>query len=195
MAALALTDAIRGSGPITQNLNSLFLEIENYLNGVTASADITITGVFTCAGIVSSGVIDGSDAASGKLGEALRSAIALANAVSLTTATYADVTSITLTAGDWDISGMVSFGGGPITGTGTRAGFGTSAGNSSTGLVLGDNEAISTLIPSATEDPTLVIPTWRKNVTSNTTIYLKAFATFTVGAPTAYGRISARRVR
>ena len=201
MSALSITDAIFGKGGITQNINVLFQQIEDWFNGVTASADITITGRITAAnatitGAMSlAGVTDASDAAAGKIGEEVRSSVASASAVTLTTNQYSDVTSVSLTAGDWDVSGMVSFTGGAVTGTQFSAGFGTASGNSATGLVAGDNLVTTLGAPGVGIDPGMAIPQYRINVSSTTIIYLKAFALFTLGTAKAYGRISARRRR
>ncbi len=55
------------------------------------------------------GVINGSDASPGVIGEEKVSTILIGSAVSLTTATAANITSITLTAGDWDLSAGIVF--------------------------------------------------------------------------------------
>ena len=47
MATLSLTDIVFNSDLESATVNSIFAEIEAFLNGVTASADITITGTMT----------------------------------------------------------------------------------------------------------------------------------------------------
>ena len=55
---------------------------------------------------LSKGVTDGSDAAAGQFGEVI-SSIVLGPGVTLTTIVPATVTTISLTAGDWDVQGEV----------------------------------------------------------------------------------------
>ncbi|MGF6309478.1 hypothetical protein ABIB82_003924 [Bradyrhizobium sp. i1.8.4] len=50
-----------------------------------------------------------NNASAGNVGEFISSNVASGSAVALTTGTAADVTSISLTAGDWDVEGMVTF--------------------------------------------------------------------------------------
>lgn len=137
---------------------------------------------------------DGKAAPAGSLGESISSSLSSVNAITLTTATWADVASIFLTAGDWDVSGIVNHNG-TLTGTLIAAGISSTAGNSTTGLVLGDNYVTLPTVPTAAGDASLHIPSFRINTTIATTYYLKAQATFTVGTSKAYGRISARRAR
>lgn len=126
----------------------------------------------------------------GFIGEQIKSTIARASAISLTTTTPANVTSINLTAGIWDISGIVMFGG-VVTGTQTNASINTTSATLGT---AGDNYVQSSLVSNATSDQALTIPSWRLTLSSTTTVYLVASSVFSVGTETAYGRISATRV-
>jgi hypothetical protein len=58
------------------------------------------------AGII--GVINGSDAAAGQVGEVISSVVAFLNRVSVLANAVTVVTSIALTPGDWDVSGNVA---------------------------------------------------------------------------------------
>jgi hypothetical protein len=152
-------------------------------------SSVTIFGRF-----LSIGTNTNDNAPTGYVGEYLSSAIASASAVTLTNNQYNDVTSLALTAGDWDVSAMVMFTG-TITGTNFTAGIGTSSGNASTGLVAGDNSISTASISTAASDSGLSVPTWRTSLSASKTYYLKAFGLFSIGTLKAYGRISARRVR
>lgn len=57
MVTLALTDIVYGSSLASSAVNSIFAEVENYLNGVTASANITLTGTITGGSFVTAGNI------------------------------------------------------------------------------------------------------------------------------------------
>ena len=57
MATLTATKIVYGSSLTSANHNQGLIDIENWLNGVTASADMTITGAMTAASYASSGNI------------------------------------------------------------------------------------------------------------------------------------------
>lgn len=158
--------------------------------GLITTASQTLAGVkFFSSGLL--GVTDASNATAGNIGEAVRAAVAAGSNLPLTTATAANVTSISLTAGDWDVSGMICFTGTP-TGTVYNMGLSTTSATLST---FGDNAYQTPTSPNAVADNCMTIPAWRLNVNTTTTVYLVARATFSVGSVGAYGRISARRVR
>jgi hypothetical protein len=139
------------------------------------------------------GVITVSDAAAGSLGEYIVASVVQGSATALTTATPKTVTSISLTAGDWDVTAI-----GCITGASTGTNFDVAIGattNSFTGTVLGNTRCETPTVSLTGADATLMIPAVRVNVSSTTTYYLVVQETFTIGTPAAYGRISARRVR
>ena len=143
------------------------------------------------------GVTDGSNAASGMIGEFISSSIASGSAVSLTTATTANVTSISLTAGDWDVTGLVEF---IATSATVAANAPLYAGIGSTGATLTDSQyslmrAGAMTTTSYSPWNCIDTPVVRLSITSTTTIYLQAQATFAAGTMTAYGTIRARRVR
>lgn len=127
------------------------------------------------------------------IGEYTEAAVASGSAVALTTATAANITSISLTAGDWDVSGVVGFLPAGTTSI-TVMGGGSSATSATIGA-LGSAfaESQTATVPGAVGQ-IRVIPTVRLNVTATTTIYLVATATFTVSTLGGYGLISARRV-
>lgn len=142
----------------------------------------------TVNGIV--GTNSGDNANGGIVGEYSNSNIPFGAAISLVTATPTDLTSITLTAGDWDVTGNVHLNG--------------SANNITDGIcyltlvsaTLPDTSEISTVAGSVLLSALgLVAPMQRVNVTINTTIYIDCQANFGAGTVTACGNISARRVR
>ncbi len=128
----------------------------------------------------------------GVIGEQIRSAIAIGSAITLSNTVVANVTSISLTPGIWDVTGIVSFSG-TLTGTAYSMGLGkTSA--SFTGVAFGDNGTTTPTSSTATSDNSLTVPVWRLPLSVTTPVYLLALADFTVGTALAYGRISATRV-
>lgn len=162
--------------------------------GGAFSGNLTVsgTGNHSFAGpLTFKGTQTNDNAATGYVGEYVSSTVTSGSAVTLTNATTANVTSISLTAGDWDVSGVVYFTGGEVTGTRAYAGISsTSASIPATG-----DFALNTVMPTGAADVSQTAPTVRKSLSSTTTIYLVTEVSFTVGTPKAYGTIRARRVR
>lgn len=134
-------------------------------------------------------------AAAGYVGEVITSTIAVGSAVSLTTGVQANVTSISLTAGDWDVSGVVLMDSGATTNI-TRVTAGTSSTSATADVTKGYYSHIhSGYVPGGGQFRAMPLNTSRFSLSGTTTIYLVALANFTVSTCTAYGTISARRVR
>ena len=128
-------------------------------------------------------------------GEYVSSSVAAGSAVSLTSGASANVTSISLTAGDWDIFGGVGFTGNAAT-TMTVAIGGISTVSAT---VPGTSDRETRISPRAdtfaqSSFITLALPTSRISLSSTTTVYLVANSTFAVNTNSAYGAIAARRV-
>lgn len=127
------------------------------------------------------------------VGDIITSVIASGSAVSLTTATAANVTSISLPAGDWDVSGVVDFHPGSTTTTTYLQG-----GISSTSATLGAQDSFFSdthAIATTSIDAAKVVPTVRLSLSTTTTVYLVAKAGFATSTLTAYGTIRASRVK
>ena len=125
----------------------------------------------------------------GFIGQTIRATVAIASPVSLTTNTPTNITSISLTAGNWSVSCMLLFGGGP-TGTYASASISTTTGAEGT---AGDN-MITTPTMSTTIRQGLSIPSYYLSLASTTTVYMVANIIFSGGAANGFGRISATRV-
>lgn len=138
--------------------------------------------------------------AAADLGTLVTSSVPSGSAVSLTTATPANVTSITLTPGDWDISGVLDFNPAATTSVTnmtasvslTSATLSGQTGGSGLGTdpTMIWNQAAS--VPAGVCG--LEVPAVRLSITKTTTVYLVAQATFTVSTMSAYGTIRANRV-
>lgn len=154
----------------------------------------------TRKGIARIGTSTNDSAAAGEIGELITATVASGAAVALTSPTAKNVTSVSLTAGDWDVSGAVSFTLAGATCTLAQAGISaatnalpTQAGGSGIGtdpLVGG-----SFLSTALTGVQNLAIPPVRVTLAATTTIYLVAQTTFSLGTSAAYGTIRARRIR
>lgn len=160
---------------------------------VAPGSDITSLSAVT--GVAIHGTNTNDSAAAGYVGEYIESIVASASSVSSSgSGQWFDVTSISLTAGDWDISAVIMHALNGATSTACQGFIGTVSGNNNTGLSYGAN-ASAALPPTSVIDVGIAIPNYRVSIASTTTYYLKSLFVFSAGTPKAYGRISARRVR
>lgn len=157
----------------------------------------------SAVGVAAPGQIPGTatnDAASaGNVGEYVFSNVVLGSAVSLTNATAANITSISLTAGDWDIS-VVGYYNAAVTTNVTLAEVSISTvsatrGNGNLGGFVQLVYGAGGLVLGGTGLITETVPSFRVSIASTTTYFFVAYSTFTVSTNTAYGSIHARRIR
>jgi len=133
------------------------------------------------------GVADGSNAPAGEIGEVLTSTT---SNVAVSSAAAVNLTSLTLTPGDWDVKGVVRF---------------DQTANGTTAIVACLNTSSATLAPfpdttqingiSAGGNQQFSAPTKRYSISTNTTVYLVGICTFSTGTVTGRGFIEARRAR
>ena len=117
----------------------------------------------------------------------------VASAVALTTGTAANITSLTLPPGDWDISGKVDFtGGATTTVTYLSSGFSQVSATLPTDYAAQSSVGNLSGTPFANVNYTQIIPTYRVNISTSTTFYLVAKAAFAVSTCSAFGIIQAR---
>lgn len=162
------------------------------INGAkTFGSTIATSGVTNAAGVDIQGTNTNDDAAAGYVGEYTESSQATTN--SPATDTWGDLTSISLTAGDWNVQSKVTWILNTATGfVSVQSGVGTSSGNVAP---LNDNRMFA-LAPTASATVVSTAgPITRISVASTTTIYLKMLASFSGGQPQINGVIRARRVR
>lgn len=163
-------------------------------SGLTAGAvttnanltgDTTSSGNATTTSLVS-GRTSGSAAAAGKVGELISSVIASASTVTITSSNTAqNLTSITLSAGDWDVWGNIYISPG-----------GTIAFSynwiSLTSATLPDTSLVSLMGVSSTNAVGVTVPPLVVNVSGSTIVYISTKTSFSVSA-TFHGGIYARR--
>lgn len=135
------------------------------------------------------GVVDGSDATAGQIGEY----ITATGSIALATNVAGNVASISLTAGDWDVFASVNFVSAPGATRVAVAGACSLASGVLAGLPGGGGLAIYQGA-STNESGTYPIMPGRLSLVATTTVYLVALAGFS-GGMTASGFIAARRVR
>lgn len=142
------------------------------------------------------GTTTNDNAAAGSVGELISSTVVSGSAVALTTSTPANVTSISLTAGDWDVAAVIGFTGAATTTVTVQIG---SISNTSGTLDTTDGRIVTEAYNGFTVYNNVLIrralaPT-RISLASTTTIYLVAQSTFAVSTSGAFGTIRARRIR
>jgi len=134
------------------------------------------------------GTSTNDNAAAGYVGEFISSVIAQSSAVSCTTATPRNVTSISLTAGDWNLWANVFF----VSSLGASGLYSwistTSATQPDVSLVNGIGGAAG-----AFSNVGIQAPFKRISINTTTTVYLSVITSFTSGTVTACGGIYARR--
>lgn len=156
----------------------------------------TIGGIKTFSTqLIGAGTILGDAAATGIIGQRVVSNISSGSAIVVaTTNVFQNITTISLTAGDWDVSGMIEFANNGAVVTGIAGYISLFTGNTTTDYVNGDN-ALDAVPSSSTSNSSVSILNWQVNVTTTTTVFLKALGGFSAGNPKMFGRISARRMR
>lgn len=134
-------------------------------------------------------------APAGLPGEYIETIVLVGASVSLTTNTATDIASVAYTAGDWDVSGVVTFGrAGTTSETITISWVNNASATNPTAPAGGKNTrqrsaSVGTVIEAF---PTGV---QRFSAAGSGIFYLGAFSTFTVSTSNAYGTVRARRVR
>jgi len=160
----------------------------------TASAGTNTTQLATTAFVTSAitaadtGVVNGSNAAAGRVGEYVE---ALGTAgITLANGTVTNMVSLTLGAGDWEIDGMIA----------------TDTTNAAYASVVSGISTTATTIPTFPNRWQLAVgltaiaqhfpvPKRRVSITASTTYYLTLSVGFTSGSCTGQGFIRARRIR
>lgn len=193
-AGMQASGTVLGDSNGARDLGSSAINWGNlYINGDVIVGSTSAIG-FAASGAVSiTGTKTNSAASAGKYGEVIESIISSLTNFPSTTA-FGDLTSISLTAGNW----MIYLNGRGNTNTSTAwtgytVGVSTTTGNSTTGLVLGDNESNINGTANLT-GAALSIPGIHVLVSATTTYYYKFSATYSNGQPQATGRITAVRI-
>lgn len=178
------TAAAQNTGTSGANI-PLLNGANTWASGQTFSASITPSQT---SGII--GTTTNNNANAGSVGELLTNTT---TGTALTSPSAANATSISLTAGDWEVSGTIQYN--PAAGT-TIATINSSISTVSATVsgTLGATNSLRAQFNTAGTQQ-LSSPVVRISVASTTTVFLVAAATFAVSTMTADGAIRARRVR
>lgn len=148
-------------------------------------ADATTPGLYRAG--QAPGTATNDNAATGAVGEYVESTNSGAGSWGPASGVTGNITSITLTAGDWDVSFLFGAGGGTFTGL---TAWLSTASASTAGRELGSNYAG---VVGGTEQK-IMLPNYRVKLSSTATYYLNGTVTYS-STPTYSYRLSARRVR
>ncbi len=159
--------------------------------GTTSSGVLTVTKV--------KGTTAGGNAAAGDVGEYLSTVVLIASEISINNAP-ANVCTLSLTAGDWDVNGELWVD--TATGSATVSGKTQVAITTTTGTlptVPADNSAKAMLdnMPFSVPAPEFILPVGlvRISLSGTTNVFLVGFCATSAGTAYGYGKLCARRVR
>jgi hypothetical protein len=198
------TKGIQDNNGNSQLLFTVTASAVNYINitnnSTTNSPIISATGSDTNvlltlngkgnSGCSIQGTTAGGNAAAGYVGELISSSIASASGVTLSSAVAVDLTSISLTAGDWDIFGNVSFFSNGLNMLDCSAWISsTSATKPNISLYVEMNDNVGY------QNCGMAVPYVRASISSTTTYYISGYVAFAAGVNKMCGGIYARRVR
>jgi hypothetical protein len=172
--------------------------------GVTLANAVTGTGnmvlgtspAITTPNIV--GTTTANNAAAGSVGEYIESNIPSGTPVAAgATGISKNLTSITLSAGDWDVTGVIAW---VPANTTTLTGYSASISLTTNTADVTFGRISQVTLPSAVTGvgnttSTNVVMTSRFNVSSSTTVFLVGTAVYGVSTVNMYGNLRARRVR
>ena len=161
-------------------------------NTITMTYNATTMVTVQSTGGLYHGNLANTAPASGFIGEQIRATIASGSAVSLVTGTAKTITSVSLTAGILDVSGLVVYTGATTMTGASHCTIGTTTNTLGT---AGDNDNLGSWDTTniLLGDCGVTMPAYRISLSGTTTVYLVGETSFT-GSCSAYGRISATRV-
>ncbi len=159
------------------------------------AASATSMSFSSTSGIIGSTTNNSAD--DGSVGQVVIAFVDPASPISLTTGTITNVTSISLTAGDWDVYGNVGVQGNGSTLLQDALGWTNSVSASLVSAYLYNNIVYSVAGNAvfAQASPAFNVPMQRYSLGTTTSIFLTTYVDFTISTCTAYGYIIARRRR
>lgn len=172
------TNALTGAGTIVSS-------------GVIYTGTSHFSNATTQTGGAINGLTQGTAPSVGMIGEQIRATIGSGAQITVNNVTATNITSIALTPGIWDVSAVGVVGSGITTGSSAEFSISTT---SATRGTAGDNAMQVPNTSNAANDNAVGLPSYRITLSANTTVYLVAFYSYTVGTGKGYGRISATRV-
>lgn len=187
------------SGDVIKASTQVFTGGNTFISSTTFSGTLLTTSSTTLKGTTTS-----DNAAPGNIGEIISNSIVRSASVPMSTGVGFSVSTVTLTAGDWDVrvSAAIEAGGATAisefdaslnTVPNTLSTADTEAVADSSGRIRFINDISAT--PGNGSSDYLVFPTVRVSISSTTPYYLVLQANFSISTLTGYGNIVARRIR
>lgn len=163
-------------------------------SGSDTNVTLSLVGKGT-GGVQIQGTGTNNNAAAGFVGEFISSIVTQGSGVGLSTNTAANITSISLTAGDWDVWGNVAFLSATTTVISDLNGWiSTTTASLPTGNLRTQRFVSAGFTPGVSNE-SFCVPYTRISVASTTTVFLSVRATFMTSTLEGSGGIYARRVR
>lgn len=186
----ATTDTLTNKTLTSPTINAGALS-GTFSGGHTYSGAVAFTSTITpsqTAGIV--GTTTNNNANAGSVGEFVSQQV---TGGAITSGVITNLTSISLTAGDWEVDGFADY----LPGVGCTAAQSIVCTNSTSAALQAVGRTVfpGVAIAGAGGEVTLVAPTLRYSLTATTTIFLVGFIVYSGGTLTYTGAIRARRVR
>lgn len=186
-------------GTLTAATTTVFSGVVTHNTSTTFNGPVTLNTTTTFNTTTSiKGTVTNDDAATGYVGECVEGIVSAY--ATITTDVWGDITAISLTAGDWEIGGLIEYK--AVTATFTTvevyAFVIATAGNSASGAIRGYNFNVATgVFPADADYMTVLVPEHRVKMASNGTRYLKygCYGVVAGGSVTALGTIRAKRRR
>lgn len=162
--------------------------------GVANSANLTVSSALSIGRGQIQGEASATAASAGNVGELITNS---ASGVAITTSTGTVVTSVSLTAGDWDV---VVNGGGTTTNAATTVSTVYVQSNNASGTMDFASDKLGSVVFTGAAPPNgttfvAIAPPYRWALAATTTIYCNAYIIYGVSTLTASCAIRARRVR
>lgn len=207
VSSLRIPHGTAPSSPVNGDIWTTTTGLYAQINGTTNATVLTGTantfsaiqtfgaglGFSTTIGII--GTTTNNSAAAGSVGEYVSAQRLLASALGIASTVATDITSLSLTAGDWDVGGTAFF----IPAAGTTMTLYLGAISTVSATLPGSDSMAQTgfSIPftGAGTGSSFVLPVFRLSLASTTTVYLVTRADFGVSTCTSFGNLWARRIR
>lgn len=180
----------------TLGVSSDFAVATSKFTVAAATGNTLVAGTLGVTGKLSgAGTATNDDAAAGVIGEVASCSLASGTPTALTTSTSKTICSMSLTAGDWDVTGVAGFI--PASGTTQNAySYSVSKTNNAQDAAVGEQGYTALQgLASAGYVQGFTVPVRRISLASTTTVYLVSNANFGTSTCTGFGGLQARRVR
>lgn len=174
----------------TQTINGL-----KTFSDILTAATVNGTTITATTQLIGKGTATNDSAAAGYIGEYVESVITTQQAVGAT-GVWTNGTSISLSAGDWDVSAIIEAQANGATLTDYQIVISKYSGTTTTDHVYGDNYFDDLRAYGTGDYQILNVPNYRISVAATTTVYLKVWVAYSAGSPKLRTcKLFARRAR